>query len=106
MSLNWTELLQNTRKVSNVSIICCDGQLDTHKIVVASASEFIKQLMIPIPTGDEITILLPDYKMEQVEQILHSVVSSSKADEFASLSSKVKPEVKSVIFSFHCSLLV
>ena len=100
MPLNWTELLLNTRKVSNVSIICSDGHLDTHKIVVASASQFIKQLMVPIPTGDEITILLPDYKREHVEQILHSVVSSSKADEFASLGSKVKPEVNSIYFNF------
>ena len=68
--------------------------MDTHKIVVASASQFIKQLMTPIPTGDEITILLPDYNKDQVEQMLLSLNSSTKADVFASLSSTIKPEVR------------
>ena len=99
MTLNLTELFQKTRKLSNVCIVCADGRVDTHKIVVASASQFLKQLTTPIPTGDEITILLPDYNKDQVEHILLSMNSSTKADVFA--SSAIKPEVEFI----HLSLL-
>ena len=102
MTLNLTELFQNTRKLSNVSIICADGRVDTHKIVVASASQFLKQLMTPIPTGDEITIFLPDYNKDQVEQMLLSMNSANKSDVFASPSSTIKPEeVRSIDPSFY-----
>ena len=43
-----------------------DGIIFSHKIIVASASEFIKHLLIDFPVGDEITLYLPDHDKGEV----------------------------------------
>ena len=64
------EILENTEGLTNMTIVCGDGVIRTHKIVVASVSDFIKKLIISIPAEDPISILLPDYDMSCVQDFL------------------------------------
>ena len=66
----WNELLATSDTMSNVNIVCSDGVIASHKIIVASASDFIKNIIISIPIGDDVTIFLPDFGKEKVEEFL------------------------------------
>ena len=68
-SMEWN-LLNESSSMTNVTIICSDGIIHTHKIVVASASDFIKTLLSDIPVGDEITLYLPDHDKPSIVQLL------------------------------------
>ena len=56
----------------NVTIVFTDGNIQTHKIIVASASDFIKH-----PVSDQITFYLPEHTRHTVVETL-SVISNSK----------------------------
>ena len=66
----WNELLESSNRMTNVNIVCSDGVIASHKIIVASASDFIKNIMISIPVGDDITIFLLDFEKYEVEEFL------------------------------------
>ena len=70
------EMLKECSSMTNVTIVCCDGIIHTHKIVVASASDFIKHLLSDIPVGDEITIHLPDHDKTSVMKLLDGVFTN------------------------------
>ena len=59
---------------SNLTIICSDGLIFSHKVVLASISSYIKQLLSQFPPGDEVTIYLPDYTRSRVESFVTSKV--------------------------------
>ena len=86
MESTWN-ILKETSSMSNVIIVCSDGIIQTHKIVVASASGFIKHLLSEVPVGDEITLYLPDHEKTSVEGLINGVFSQEKQDssEFTSL---------------------
>jgi len=74
-SSNWIDLVdQNCQPVSNVSLVCRDGVVYTHKIVLASVSGFVKTLLSDIPTGDHVSVFLPDFFNEDVEKILQNII--------------------------------
>ena len=63
--------------MTNVTIVCSDGIIHTHKIVVASASsDFIKHLLSEIPVSDEITLYLPDHDKTSVMKLLDGVFTN------------------------------
>ena len=66
------KLLEDCEGVSNVKIVCKDGIMFSHKIIVASASNFIKNLILDIPFGDDISLFLPDFQKNTVEKFLNS----------------------------------
>ena len=66
----WNELLATSDTMSNVNIVCSNGVIASHKIIVASASNFIKNIIISIPIGDDVTIFLPEFGKERVEEFL------------------------------------
>merc|ERR1719270_899295 len=70
------EMLKECSSMTNVTIVCSDGIIHTHKIVVASASDFIKHLLSDIPVSDEITLYLPDHEKTSVMKLLDGVFSS------------------------------
>ena len=76
----WNEMLEDSEHVSNVRIVCVDGVIISHKIIVASVSNFIKDIITDIPTNDEVTIFLPDFHKDEVEKYL-SVLKSAKREE-------------------------
>ena len=53
-----------------MTIVCCDGTLYSHKIMIAVVSGFMKDLMMSIPAADNVTILLPDFRTANVISII------------------------------------
>ena len=72
------EIFERCSSMSNVTIVCSDGIIQTHKIIVASASDFIKQLLSDIPVGDEITLYLPDHRKCRVQELLDGIFTGKK----------------------------
>ena len=68
-------LLEESSKVSNVTLACGDGLLASHKIVVVGVSSFIKNILASIPVGDNVTFMLPDFTQAEVDAFLRSVTS-------------------------------
>ena len=60
--------------MSNVTLACRDGNLGSHKIVLARVSSFIKNILADIPVGDNVTIIMPDYPKAQVDLFLRSFI--------------------------------
>ena len=58
------EFPTNCEKVSNVKIVCEDGIISSHKIIVASASTFLKSILINIPFSDDVTLILPEFQKD------------------------------------------
>ena len=73
-SSNWVELLEHCQPVSNVSLVCRDGVVYSHKIVLASVSDFVKTLLSDIPTGDHVSVFLPDFSFREVEKFLENIL--------------------------------
>ena len=74
-SSNWADLVdQNCQPVSNVSLVCRDGVVYSHKIVLASVSGFVKTLLSDIPTGDHVSVFLPDFNFREVENFLENIL--------------------------------
>ena len=83
----WSEFLGACGHTENVSIICRDGVLRTHKLVLANISKFMEDILKDIPTGDEATIYLTDIGMTDIEYFLQNAASdkSNLHQELASL---------------------
>lgn len=83
----WSEFLEACGHTENVSIICRDGVLRSHKLVLANISKFMEAILKDIPTGDEATIYLTDIGKTDIEHILLSAASdkSNLHQELASL---------------------
>ena len=73
-SSNWSQLVQHCQPVTNVSLVCRDGVVYTHKIVLASVSGFVKTLLSDIPTGDHVSVFLPDFFTKDVENFLQNII--------------------------------
>ena len=73
-------MFEECSSMTNVTIVCSDGILHTHKIVVASASDFIKHLLSDIPVGDEVTIYLPDMERGKVEEWISGIFSTKNQE--------------------------
>ena len=69
-TLTFKILITRTGVISNVKIVCEDGVIFSHKIIVASVSEFVKSILMNIPFSDDVTLFLPDFKKTVVEDFL------------------------------------
>ena len=81
MSLNWKDFFYASDRVTNVKIVCNNGILFTHKIIVASADNFFKDIISNIPTGDEAILIMPNHEKIQVKNYLQ--VKGSFSNEIA-----------------------
>ena len=63
----WDQFHSDYRQVSNASIICEDGVIFTHKLVLAAVSQLLEQILSNIPAADEVTFYLKTYKKSKVE---------------------------------------
>lgn len=92
-------LIQNAAGVTNTKIVCRDGVIRSHKILMASTSRFIKNTMRDITCNDDITIILPDHDKSEVNKILFDVISGYKLietyDSICDLSTEAKIRVNS-----------
>ena len=92
--MNWSALLQDCKSLENVTIVCSDGIIHTHKIIVASASDFIKHLLSEVPVGDEITLYLPDYDKCSVEELLDGIFSALQKEDPFGYHHSLKEDIK------------
>ena len=65
-------LLKSCQRLSNVTIRCNDGLFSTHKIILASVSSFTREILEDIPSGDQVTVLMPDFGSGPIEDFLTS----------------------------------
>ena len=90
-------LVQNAAGVTNTKIVCRDGVIRSHKILMASNSRFIKNIMRDITCNDDITIILPDHDKSEVNKILFDEISGCKLietfDSICDLSTEAKSEL-------------
>ena len=99
-------ILDESSPVTNVTMVCSDGIIHTHKIIVASVSDFMKHLLSDIPVGDEITLFLPDHGKCSIIDLLNGVFSSNNSGSskdstefgFTSLSEPVSIKVHNIKF--------
>ena len=74
-------LFDDCQSVSNVKLVCKDGVISSHKILIASNSEFLKSLMEAVPVGDKVTIHLPDFLIRVIQPTLCEVkIANGKAN--------------------------
>ena len=56
--------------MSNVNLVCRDGVVYSHKIVLASVSGFVETLLSDIPVGDDVGVFLSDFSKKEVNKLL------------------------------------
>ena len=61
MKHSWSEFYQDCDNVANVTIVCRDGLLKTHKLILANISEFSENLIKDVPAADDVTIYLRQF---------------------------------------------
>ena len=76
------ELLDGSSSVTNVTLACGDGSLASHKILVAGVSTFIKNILTDIPIGDDVTLILPDFTVAEIDTFLKSVTLKEETNNF------------------------
>ena len=75
------ELLDGHENVANCSLVCQDGIILSHKLVIASISKFLKNILSDIPVGDDVSIYFPDFKMSHIrDQIRVSLDNEGEFD--------------------------
>ena len=94
------EFILEFENFSNLTIICSDGLLHSHKVVIASISSYIKQLLGEFPLGDEVTLYLPDFTQARVERFVNSrVFEDDLYEEELSMHFKANRPLKSFLQS-------
>ena len=61
MKHSWSEFYQDCDNVANVTIVCRDGLIKTHKLILASISEFAENLIKDFPAADDVTLYLHQF---------------------------------------------
>ena len=79
MSFTWDQFHSDCRQVSNTSVICADGVIFTHKLVLAHISNLMKNTLKEIPPADEATIYLKDFSKEDVELFMSEMSLGQKS---------------------------
>jgi len=79
-SSDWAELVRHCKPVSNVNLVCRDGVVYSHKIVLGSVSDFVKTLLSDIPVGDDVTVFLPDFSKKEVNKFLENILLKRRSD--------------------------
>ena len=81
MELSWDQFYGDSRDVTNASIICMDGVIQTHKLVVAYISGLLEHILRDIPCGDHATIYLTDFRKNSVEHYLCDAIQRKETNE-------------------------
>ena len=69
-------LFQDIFKFSDCKLVSMEGKLkQTHKIVLAAKSDFLKRLLVDIPEASDAVIILPDFSLKDVEILLEKLTN-------------------------------
>ena len=65
-----TDFLGSCSKFTNCKIICSDGFLRTHKLILAASGDFIRFLLEDIGECEDVTLMMVDFKVADIEKHL------------------------------------
>ena len=69
----WSDLKSVPVGHTDVIIECNNGSVAAHKIVLASASKFVKNIFLELSDHETVTFVAPDYSVSTVQQFLKLV---------------------------------
>ena len=95
MSVNWKDFFYDSDRVTNVKIVCNDGIVFTHKIIVASVNSFFKDIISCIPTGDEAILIMQNYDKIEVQNFLR-IKETYSSDKTSRKPKKINDEIRPV----------
>ena len=67
--------------MTNARVICLDGVIHTHKLVLANISDLLQSILRGIPFGDNVTIYLTDFRKVSVEKYFCDAIQRKETDE-------------------------
>ena len=78
----WADYLHSARGVTNTVLVTGDGrQKATHALLLAGASQLLAEVLGSCGLlGSEVVVLLPDFTVLQVEQLLQALVTGEGGD--------------------------
>ena len=82
MNFSWDRFHSDCRHVSNASIICEDGVIFTHKLVLATISKLLEKVLSDIPAADEVTFYLKTFKKSTVEEFFDDLLHKRDCNHF------------------------
>ena len=98
LSSSFTKYMNGNAASSDVTIVCSDGRIPAHKLVIASISSMLYEAMKNVEQEERIWILLPDYSLQEVKNYLKTVYSleenNQSSDVMYTLGVHIIPEVK------------
>ena len=68
------DFLYNCSKFTNCQIICSDGVLHTHKLLLAASGSFLRLLLEEVPNCEDVSLLLVDFKIEHIKMYLDQTI--------------------------------
>ena len=75
----WDQFHSDYRQVSNASIICEDGVIYTHKLMLANISKLLKLILSDIPAADEVTLYLHNFPKKHVEEFFVDLLQKKES---------------------------
>ena len=69
-----TDFLLNCSNFSNCQIVCSDGVLHTHKLLLAASGSFIRFLLEDVPESEDACLHLVDFKIEHITMYLDQTI--------------------------------
>ena len=75
LSLSFTKFVNGNTATSDVTIVCHDGRIPAHKLVVASISPMLYNSMKNVEQEERIWIFIPDFSVQELKQYLQCVYS-------------------------------
>ena len=70
MKHSWSEFFEGCDRVANVTIVCRDGLINTHKLILANVSKFTENLIKDVAAADEVTIYIRQFSSLDVNLFL------------------------------------
>ena len=83
------DFLGSCSEFSNVRIVCSDGCVDTHKLLLAVSGNFIKFLLEDVEDSGDVTLIMTEFKTGDIEEYLDQVL-------FQTLSPSLSPDISVV----------
>ena len=64
------DFFRESDRITNVKIVCRDGLVFTHKIIVASVNNFFKDIISINPDGDEVVLIMPAHEKKKIDKMI------------------------------------
>ena len=89
------DFLENSSEFSNVRIVCSDGCIDSHKLLLAVSGGFIKFLLKDVEDSEDATLIMKEFKAGDIEEYLDQALFQA----FPPLHSREYNEIEKIFRS-------